>query len=203
MTMRSPGAKRSQGIGDRKITRPLPPTASAHPLPPCCHPARCCPRLGSARWLAPQRTDRMSGWGRAAGTAGAARGEAARGRLLGGYNMVIQRGKHQIGIRSRLDAYPFEVWAHKAFTPCIVSVFLLLQVIERGTFRSTEMSRFIATPGPVPLQSPHLTRSYDVAGSYSGFAAQEVLCTPGLLYYRCSARGGLRPRGLVSHYPLT
>jgi tyrosinase len=26
--------------GDRKIKRPLPPTASAHPMPPCCHPAR-------------------------------------------------------------------------------------------------------------------------------------------------------------------
>jgi hypothetical protein len=26
--------------GDRKIKRPFPPTASAHPMPPCCHPAR-------------------------------------------------------------------------------------------------------------------------------------------------------------------
>jgi hypothetical protein len=42
--------------GDRKIKRPFPPTASAHPMPPCCHPARCCPRLGSAR------TPRASGW---------------------------------------------------------------------------------------------------------------------------------------------
>jgi hypothetical protein len=116
--------------------------------------------------------------------------------------MVIQRGKHQIGIRSRLDAYPFEVWAHREFTPCIVSVFLLVRVIERRTFRSTGISRVIATPGPVPLQSPHLTRSCDVAGSYSGFAAQEVLCTPGLLHYRCSTRCGLRPRGLISHCPL-
>src|SRR4030095_9472549 len=30
----------------RKIKRPFPPTASAHPLPPC---ARWCPRLASAR----------------------------------------------------------------------------------------------------------------------------------------------------------
>ena len=61
-------------------------------MPPCCYPARCCPRLGSTRtprasgWparippagrrLAPQRTDRRGGWGRAACTAGAARGEA-------------------------------------------------------------------------------------------------------------------------------
>src|SRR5215471_11351808 len=65
------------------------------------------------------------------------------------------------------------------------------------------MSRFLATPGPVPLQSPHLTRSCNVAGSYSGTAAQEVLCTPGLLHSRCSARCCLRPRGLVSHSPLT
>jgi RimJ/RimL family protein N-acetyltransferase len=28
-------------IGEyRKIKRPFPPTASAHPMPPCCHPAR-------------------------------------------------------------------------------------------------------------------------------------------------------------------
>ena len=26
--------------GDRKIKRPFPPPASAHPMPPCCHPAR-------------------------------------------------------------------------------------------------------------------------------------------------------------------
>src|SRR5262249_38585147 len=26
--------------GDRKIKRPFPPTGSAHPMPPCCHPAR-------------------------------------------------------------------------------------------------------------------------------------------------------------------
>jgi hypothetical protein len=48
-------------------------------------PARPAPAAGQ-RWmppagrrLAPQRTDRTGGWGRAAGTAGAARGEAARG----------------------------------------------------------------------------------------------------------------------------
>jgi hypothetical protein len=28
-------------------------------------------------------------------------------------NVVIQRRKHQIGIRSRLAAYPVEVWAHR------------------------------------------------------------------------------------------
>src|SRR5215471_14271082 len=33
--------------------------------------------------------------------------------------------------------------------------------------------------------------------------APECLCMPGLLPYRCSARGCLRPRGLVSHSPLT
>jgi hypothetical protein len=68
-------------------------------LPTPCHPAAILPAAARAwgrparpapaagqRWmppagrrLAPQRTDRMGGWGRAAGTAGAARGEAARG----------------------------------------------------------------------------------------------------------------------------
>ena len=33
--------------------------------------------------------------------------------------------------------------------------------------------------------------------------AQEALCTPGLLHNRCSTRCCLRPRGLVSHSPLT
>src|SRR5262245_16276199 len=95
ITMRSAGAKRSQCIdmtigapGDRKIKQPLPPTASAHPLPPCpllpapgVSPHAPRQRLASAecRRLAPQRTDRTGGWGRAACTAGAARGEATGG----------------------------------------------------------------------------------------------------------------------------
>src|SRR4030095_7558638 len=37
----------------------------------------------AGRRLAPQRTDRTGGWGRAACTAGAARGEAARGEQCG------------------------------------------------------------------------------------------------------------------------
>ena len=48
-----------------------------------------------------------------------------------------------------------------------MSVFPLSRVIERGTFHSTGISRFIARPGPVPLQSPHLNRFCYVAGSYS------------------------------------
>ena len=69
-------------------------------------------------------------------------------------HVVIQRGKHQIAMGSRLDAYPIEVWAHRVITPCIVSVFPLSRVIERGTLHSTGISRFIAKPGPVPLQRP-------------------------------------------------
>ena len=82
-----------------------------------------------------------------------------------------------------------------------MSVFLLARTFERGTFHSTGISRFIATPGPVPLQRPLLNHSCYVAHAYSGTAAQEDLCTPGLLPYRCSTRCCLRPRGLVSHCP--
>src|SRR5215510_236311 len=70
-------------------------------------------------------------------------------------------------MRSRLHAYPVEVWAHRVFTPCIVSVFPLSRVIERGTFHSTGISRFLAIPGPVPLQRPHVTHSCYVADAYS------------------------------------
>ena len=80
-------------------------------------------------------------------------------------------------------------------------MFLLSRTFERGTFHSTGISRFIATPGPVPLQRPLLNHSCYVAHAYSGTAAQEDLCTPGLLPYRCSTRCCLRPRGLVSHCP--
>src|SRR5919197_4256485 len=83
-------------------------------------------------------------------------------------NMGIQRRKHHIRMRSRLGAYPCEVCAHRCFTPCIVSVFPLARVIERGTFHSTGISRFLATPGPVPLQRPHVPRSCYVADAYSG-----------------------------------
>ena len=82
-------------------------------------------------------------------------------------NVVIQGRKHQIGMRYRLVAYPCEVCAHRCFTPCIVSVFPLARVIERGTFHFTGMSRFLATPGPVPLQRPHVPRSCYVADAYS------------------------------------
>ena len=41
-------------------------------------------------------------------------------------------------------------------------------VIARGTFHSTGISRFIARPGPVPLQRPHVHPSCDVAAAYSG-----------------------------------
>src|SRR5215510_982437 len=94
-------------------------------------------------------------------------------------NMVVQRREYEGGIRFCLLAYPCQVWAHRWFTPCIVSVFPLSRVLQRGTFRSAGMSRFIARPGPVPLQRPHLHRFCDVAGSYSGTA-----CPRGSLYAR-------------------
>jgi hypothetical protein len=74
---------------------------------------------------------------------------------------------------------PCQVWAHRWFTPCIVSVFPLSRVLQRGTFHSTGMSRFIARPGPVPLQSPHLNCFCYVASSYSGTA-----CPRGALHAR-------------------
>ncbi len=94
-------------------------------------------------------------------------------------NMMIQRREHQREMRFCLIAYPCQVWAHRWFTPCIVSVFPLSRVLKRGTFHSTGMSRFIARPVPVPLQSPHLNRFCDVAGAYSGTA-----CPRGSLHAR-------------------
>src|SRR5215475_16112771 len=69
---------------------------------------------------------------------------------------------------ARAHAYPCEVCAHRWLTPWIVSVFPLSRVLARGTFHSTGVSRFIARPGPVPLQRLLLHRFCDVAGAYSG-----------------------------------
>ena len=71
-------------------------------------------------------------------------------------------------MRFCLRASPGQVWAHRRFTPCRVSVFPLAQGLARGTFHSAGMSRFLAQPGPVPLQRPHRNRFCDVASSYSG-----------------------------------
>src|SRR5215468_431008 len=94
-------------------------------------------------------------------------------------NMMGQRREHQLGMRFCLITYPCQVWVHRWFTPCIVSVFPLSRVLARGTFHSTGVSRFIARPGPVPLQRPHLHRFCYVAGAYSGMA-----CPRGSLYAR-------------------
>src|SRR5207244_5532596 len=69
--------------------------------------------------------------------------------------VVIQRRAHLIGMLARSHAYPCEVCAHRWFTPWIVSVFPLSRVIVRGNFHSTGVSRFLAIPVPVPLQSHH------------------------------------------------
>src|SRR4029450_6346976 len=84
-------------------------------------------------------------------------------------NMVVQRREYELGMCFCLLAYPCQVWAHRWFTPCIVSVFPLSRVLERGTFHSTGISRFIARPGPVPLQSHHGNGFFHVARPYSGW----------------------------------
>jgi len=94
-------------------------------------------------------------------------------------NMMVQRRAHSLGMRFCLLAYPCQVWGHRWFTPCLVSVFPLSRVLQRGTFHSAGMSRFIARPGPVPFQSPHLHRFCSVAGAYSGMA-----CPRGSLHAR-------------------
>jgi hypothetical protein len=83
--------------------------------------------------------------------------------------MVVQRREYSLVMCFCLLAYPCQVWAHRWFTPCIVSVFPLSRVLERGTFHSTGMSRFIARPGPVPLQSHHGNGFFYVARPYSGW----------------------------------
>ena len=50
-----------------------------------------------------------------------------------------------------------------------MSVFPLSRVLQRETFHSTGMSRFIARPGPVPLQSHHGNGFCYVARPYSGW----------------------------------
>ena len=82
--------------------------------------------------------------------------------------VVIQRREHLIGMLACSHAYPCEVCAHRWCTPWRVSGFPLSRVIVRGNFPSTGVSRFIARPGPVPLQRPHLNRFCYVARSYSG-----------------------------------
>ena len=82
-------------------------------------------------------------------------------------------------------------------------VFLLSRASERGNLHSTGISRFLAIPVPVPLQSRLWNASFHVGRSYSGMFTQELLCTPGLLHDRCPARCRLRPRGLARHSPLT
>src|SRR5215467_15967948 len=73
----------------------------------------------------------------------------------------------------------------RAFYPVLASMGLSAAsgyttwVIARGTFHSTGMSRFIARPGPVLLQRPHVHRSCDVDGAYSGHS-----CPRGSLHAR-------------------
>jgi hypothetical protein len=86
---------------------------------------------------------------------------------------------YYLGMRLCLLAYPCQVWAPRWFTPCIVSGLPLARVLQRGTLHATGMSRFIAPPGPVPLQNPHLHGFWYVASAYSGTA-----CPRGSLHAR-------------------
>src|SRR5918996_3275745 len=88
--------------------------------------------------------------------------------------VVIQRREHLIGMLACSHAYPCEVCAHRWFTPWIVSVFPLSRVIVRGNFHSTGVSRFIARPVPVPLQSHHGNGFFYVARSSSGWHGPRV-----------------------------
>src|SRR6266853_1528305 len=116
-------------------------------------------------------------------------------------NMMVQRRELQCGMRFCLITYPCQVWVHRWFTPCIVSVFPLSRVLARGTFHSTGVSRFIARPGPSRYRDSICTASVTLLVHTRARRAQENLCTPGLLLSRCSARCCLRPRGLLSHSP--
>jgi hypothetical protein len=60
-----------------------------------------------------------------------------------------------------------------------VSVFLLARTFERGNLHSTGMSRFIATPVPVPLRDSRLHSSSHVACSYSGARPKSLPASQG------------------------
>jgi hypothetical protein len=89
-------------------------------------------------------------------------------------SVVRQRRAHLIGMLACSHAYPCAVCAHRWFTPWIVSMFPLSRVIVRGNFPSTGVSRFIAIPVPVPLQSHHGNGFFYVARSYSGWHGSRV-----------------------------
>ena len=56
---------------------------------------------------------------------------------------------------------------------------LLSRTFERGNLHSTGISRFIATPVPVPLREVPLNSSYHVACSYSGARPKILLASQG------------------------
>jgi hypothetical protein len=88
--------------------------------------------------------------------------------------VVRQRRAHLIGMRACSHAYPCEVCAHRWCTPWRVSGFPLSRVMVRGNFPSTGVSRFLARPVPVPLQSHHGNGFFDVARSSSGWHGSRV-----------------------------
>ena len=76
-------------------------------------------------------------------------------------------------------------------------------MLKRGCLHSTVIGRFFVYPAPVPLQGCHLNAFFYVGHSYSTrVRVKNILCTPGLLYYRCLTRCCLRPRGDAFHYPV-
>ena len=87
---------------------------------------------------------------------------------------MIQRRAYELVMRFCLLAYPCPVWAHRWCTPCLVSVLPLARGLQRGTFPSAGLSRFMARPGPVPLPSHHGNGFFCVARPYSGLHAPRV-----------------------------
>ncbi len=60
-----------------------------------------------------------------------------------------------------------------------MSVFLLSRTFERGNLHSTGISRFIATPVPVPLREGRLNSSSHVACSFSGAIPKSLPASQG------------------------
>jgi hypothetical protein len=82
--------------------------------------------------------------------------------------VVVQRGEHQSRTRPCLFSYPLQVCAHRLFTPCIVSMFLLQWSSDRRGLHSTGISRFTAKPAPIPRDEFIRLVSFYVDSPYPG-----------------------------------
>ena len=79
-----------------------------------------------------------------------------------------------------------------------MSVFLLARTFERGNLHSTGMSRFIATPAPVPLRDGRLNSSSHVACSYSGARPKDLPASQGCSMFVAGSMLSETPGGLDS-----